>query len=172
MNLSFHCPQCESRVRREVPDDAKSLACPSCAHEILLPEGVWDGKSLTRCLLCPSKDLFLRKNFPQRLGVLIVVIGFLASCVTWANRDYIATYAIFFATALLDVVLYIVVGNLLQCYRCEAQYRDLPGINEHEAFHLETHERYRQQEARLDEQKKATTKSTVRPPADPSHVNL
>lgn len=170
MNLSFPCPQCEARVRLEVPEDAKSLSCPSCAHEILLPEGAWDGNTLSRCLLCPSKDLFLRKNFPQRLGVLIVAIGFVASCVTWANHQIIATYAIFFATALLDVILYFVVGNLLQCYRCEAQYRDLPGVNDHEAFHLETHERYRQQEARHSEQDNVTN-TTSRLPADPSHVN-
>lgn len=170
MNFSFPCPQCEARVRQEVPEGAKSLSCPLCAHVILLPEGAWDGTMLSHCLVCPSKDLFLRKNFPQRLGVLIVAIGIVASCVTWANHQIIATYAIFFSTALLDVILYFIVGNLLQCYRCEAQYRDLPGVNEHEAFHLETHERYRQQEARLGEPERVT-KTTTRLPSDPSHVN-
>ena len=56
---------------------------------------------------------------------------------------------ILFATALIDVVLYVVMGNVLECYRCHAQYRGLPSLEGHEGFNLEVHERYRQQAARL-----------------------
>jgi monovalent cation:H+ antiporter-2, CPA2 family len=33
-----------------------------------------DGR-LTRCIVCPSVDLFVRKDFPQRVGVGLVAIG-------------------------------------------------------------------------------------------------
>ena len=59
------------------------------------------------------------------------------------------TYAVLFATALIDVVLYLAVGNLLQCYRCQAQYRGLGGLEGHQPFDLETHEKHRQQTIRL-----------------------
>ncbi len=59
------------------------------------------------------------------------------------------TYAILFVMALIDVLLYVLVGNLLQCYRCQAQYRGVAGLEGRERFHLETHERHRQQVARL-----------------------
>ena len=59
------------------------------------------------------------------------------------------TFAILFATALVDVVLYLIVPDALMCYRCGAQYRMAEGMARHGAFNLETHERYRQQAARM-----------------------
>ena len=104
-----------------------------------------------RCMACPSTDLFVRKDFPQRLGVLIVTIGLLASCVAWAYSQLYLTFAILFATAAVDVVLYVVVPDALMCYRCGAMYRGALRLEEHGSFNLETHERHRQQKIRLAE---------------------
>ncbi len=91
----------------------------------------------------------MRKDFPQRLGVAVVVLGILASSIAWGYTWVIATFAILFATALVDVVLYLIVPDALMCYRCGAQYRLADGLARHGAFNLETHERYRQQAARM-----------------------
>jgi hypothetical protein len=99
--------------------------------------------------------LFVRKDFSQRLGVAIVVAGFLISSVFWYYRMPLWTYGVLFATALIDVVLYLTVGNVLQCYRCHAQYRGLPGLEHHQPFNLETHEKHRQQRIRLEREVKA-----------------
>lgn len=115
---------------------------------MLPPGAIADGK-LSRCVICPSTELFVRKDFPQRVGVAIVVVGIAASCVAWAYYMTYLTFGILFATALVDVILYVFVGEALMCYRCGAIYRGVVGIDEHEAFDLETHERYRQQAARL-----------------------
>ncbi len=104
---------------------------------------------MNRCLICPSTDLFVRKAFPQRLGVTIVAVGILASCVTWYFAEVVATFAILFATALVDVVLYLIVPDALMCYRCGALYRRTEGTGDHGPFNLETHERHRQQAARM-----------------------
>ena len=101
------------------------------------------GGYLQKCIACPSTELFVRKNFPQRLGVMIVAIGFGISCVTWYYHMIIATFAVLFLTALLDVVLYLIVGELVECYRCHAQYRGLTDVTKHGAFDLEVHERIR-----------------------------
>jgi hypothetical protein len=95
--------------------------------------------------------LFVRKDFPQRLGVTIVTVGLLASCVAWGYSQLYLTFAILFATALVDVVLYVFVPNALMCYRCGAMYRGAAGVEQHESFNLETHERYRQQKIRFAE---------------------
>jgi hypothetical protein len=107
-----------------------------------------DGK-LCRCLVCPSTDLFVRKDFPQRLGVAVVVLGIVASSVAWGYSLPILTFGILLATALLDVVLFLVVPDALMCYRCGAQYRHAEGMDRHGAFSLETHERHRQHSARM-----------------------
>ena len=87
----------------------------------------------------------------QKLGVAIVVAGFVISSVFWYYRMPLWTYGVLFATALIDVVLYFTVGNVLHCYRCQAQYRGVPGLENHGGFDLETHEKHRQQKIRLAE---------------------
>ncbi len=153
MNVTFICPECEQAVRVDVTPHAESLACAHCGSRIAIPPDGFDGQQLTRCLVCPSTDLFVRKDFPQRSGVTIVTLGILASCVAWGYHETNMTFGILFLTALVDVVLYLVVPCALMCYRCGAQYRGVAGLDAHGSFNLETHERHRQQKARLERMK-------------------
>jgi len=121
-----------------------------------VPQGAIADGRVRRCVVCPSTELFVRKDFPQRLGVAIVVLGFAASCVSWHYYHLYLTFGILFATALVDVVLYVLMGESLTCYRCSAEYRGLEGLDQHGAFDLSIHERYRQQAARLAQQAPAT----------------
>ncbi len=155
MNVLFACPHCSATVRSEAPPQTRPFVCPHCALPVPTLSEPLDQGQLNKCLICPSTDLFVRKDFPQRLGVAIVAVGILASSVAWGFQRPLLTYAILFATALLDVVLYFVVPNALMCYRCGAQYRDVPGIDSHGAFDLETHERHRQHQARLKQAQSA-----------------
>jgi DNA-directed RNA polymerase subunit RPC12/RpoP len=155
MHVEFSCSQCERPSGAEIAPDASNFRCAHCGVQTLVPAGVLDSERLHRCLMCPSTDLFVRKDFPQRLGVAIVALGILGSCVAWAYHELILTFVVLFATALVDVVLYILVPNALMCYRCGAQYRGAPGLESHSSFNLETHERHRQQKARLAEHRRA-----------------
>lgn len=148
MNITFACPHCGESTRMDFPAETDLLECSSCRQQIRVPEDAWNGGRLGRCLVCPSKDLYVRKDFPQRLGVSLVVIGVIGSSVAWAYTMIYWTFGILFATALADVILYGLVGDALMCYRCHAQYRGIAELGEHGAFDLETHERYRQQAAR------------------------
>lgn len=114
-----------------------------------MPADAFEQGKLARCIVCPSHELFIRKDFPQRLGVTIVILGFVASSIAWYFYQIVLTFAILFATALCDVLLYVLVGGVLVCYRCHAHYRGVSPSGEHAGFELETHERYRQQAARL-----------------------
>lgn len=154
MNIVFACPECGARVVEMAVEEHDTLSCHQCGSKRAIPEGgLLPGAAdtpprLTRCLVCPSTELFVRKNFPQRLGVGIVVVGLALSCVAWAYRELLLTFAILFGTALLDVVLFFLVPECLTCYRCGARYTG-PGITDRfGGFNLETHEKYRQQAAR------------------------
>lgn len=100
-------------------------------------------------MACPSVELFVRKDFPQRLGVTIVGIGLALSCVAWYYHAIYWTFGILLATALIDLALFLLMGDVLECYRCHAQYRGTANLVEHQAFDLEVHEKYRQQDARM-----------------------
>lgn len=163
MRITYACPSCDATVTLAGVETARVLACPQCGENVVVPTDavMWTNAAggavepgagepvLRRCMVCPSTELFLRKDFPQRLGVAIVVVGFAASCVTWAWQMLLPTFAILFATALVDVVLYLVMPECLTCYRCAARYRGARGP--HGGFDLETHERHRQQRIRLAE---------------------
>ena len=127
----------------------RDLVCRLLLEKKNVPEGAVVGDRVQRCLACPSTDLFVRKDFPQRLGVLLVAIGIIGSSIAWHYGNLWWTFGILFATALADVVLYLVVGDALMCYRCGALYRGVAEMDTHGAFDLETHERYRQLAARL-----------------------
>jgi hypothetical protein len=136
--------------------ELRQLTCPHCAQQIAVASGSIESGQIRRCLVCPSTELFLRKDFPQRLGAALVILGFIGSSIAWANYMVMWSFAILFATALVDLVLYIVMGESLTCYRCHAQYRGFHDNPQHGGFDLETHERYRQMAARVKQRPTST----------------
>lgn len=148
MNVTFCCPNCQTTLRRDFSATTERLECSSCGQAIAVPRGAVGEETVERCLVCPSRDLYVRKDIPQRVGVGVVVAGILASSIAWGYHHVYWTFGILFGTALIDFVLFFVVGNSLMCYRCHAQYRGID-LDAHGAFDLETHERYRQLSARL-----------------------
>lgn len=151
MEITFPCPRCEQTVQATWSPGQAQLPCSRCNLEFRVPEDAWSEHRLRRCLACPSHDLFIRKDFPQRIGVAIVVTGFVFSSIAWYFYEPLWAFAFLFATALIDVVLYLVMGDAINCYRCGAQYRGVPDIDQYQVFDLETHERYRQEKIRLAE---------------------
>lgn len=55
--------------------------------------------------------------------------------------------------ALLDMVLYIVMPDVLVCYRCRTRHHNAD-TSQHGAFDLELGEKYRQEEIRRKEQQR------------------
>ena len=156
MNVTYLCPQCEQATRCELSLETTTLTCHRCQHQPPLANRALQAGTepsqvqLQHCLICGNEELFIRKDFSQRLGMLIIIIGFTASSIAWYYYWTYTSYLILFCSALLDLVLYSIVGNLLRCYRCNSEFRGLDNEN-HSYFDLEVHERHRQQAARLAE---------------------
>jgi len=162
MRITYACPACHATTSIDGIETRDGLACTACGAVLPIPADAiaagGDGRPprLQRCIVCPSLELFVRKDFPQRLGVAIVVAGLAASCVAWANRELILTFGILFGSALLDVVLFLFMPNCLTCYRCGARYGGGgisgqggdAGGHAFGGFDLETHEKHRQLAAR------------------------
>ena len=166
MRITYACPACQATTSIDGVENRTALECSACGAALTMPTDAFArpgddatlAPRLTRCLVCPSLELFVRKDFPQRLGLAIVVAGLAASCVAWANRELVLTFGILFGTALLDVVLFLFMPNCLTCYRCNARYSgagvaaqlggDHPGGSQFGGFDLETHEKHRQLVAR------------------------
>jgi hypothetical protein len=123
MELTFACRACDAVGREADPLAVGAVTCPSCGDERPVTPDRVDAQGLRACLYCGTEDLYVQKDFPQRLGVAIVVVGFVISSVFWYYERPLATYAVLLASALLDMVLFYRVPVVTICYRCLAQHR-------------------------------------------------
>lgn len=154
MNVSYTCKHCEQLVQTKVDPTAGEFSCPGCSEKLAIHAEDYSEGKLHGCLVCGCRELFVRKDFSQRLGVTIVVCGLIAYLIAIGFQQRYVGWGILFATALIDLVLYFRVKSMLQCYRCEAGYRGLSGLEAFEPFDLETHEKFRQQKIRLAQARK------------------
>jgi hypothetical protein len=107
---------------------------------------------LASCAWCATDDLYIQKDFPQGLGLAIVIAGFVVSTVFWYYERPLPAYFVLLASALLDMVLYYRVPDVTICYRCLGQYRGA-GSNpagRFKPFDLAIGERYRQERLRAE----------------------
>lgn len=105
------------------------------------------------CPCCGAAELYVRKDFPQGLGLLIVIAGCVISTALWYYERPTAALLVLLAWALADMALYFRVPDVTICYRCQSQLRG-PGSNPGgrlETFDLAIGERYRQERLRAEE---------------------
>jgi hypothetical protein len=150
MQITFQCPGCQQTRRTGVTSGTESLECDSCHWSRPLPPGARDDAAPERCLVCGCDDLWRQKDFPQRLGLAMVALGAVLSTIAWAYHLPATALGILLGFALVDLVLFSFMQDVLVCYRCHARYRDIPFRDDQPRFNLETAERYRQEAARLD----------------------
>ena len=78
MRITYACPACHATVVVDGIEARATLDCPACGAVITVPGDAFTAGTpphLRRCLVCPSTELFVRKDFPQRVGLAIVVAG-------------------------------------------------------------------------------------------------
>lgn len=78
----------------------------------------------------------------------MVAAGALLSSIAWSLHRPIAALGILLGFAALDLLLYVVMPDVLVCYRCRARHSG-GDLKEHPPFDHETAERYRQEHLRL-----------------------
>ena len=149
MNVTFACPHCGLPTRQTLTVEIHEVVCGHCHSKTTLRQTMAVDSPPSECALCHRGELFTRKDFSRRLGLTIIVTGFVVATVTWAWHMPLVTYGILGTSAAIDFALFFVVGNLLECYNCHAEYRGMVDFDEPRVFNHETQERYRQQSARL-----------------------
>jgi hypothetical protein len=100
---------------------------------------------LTKCPACGCDELFLRKDFPQKLGLSLVIgaaVAFLAFA-AFPGTFYIGVWVLVVVTA-IDAGLYFLVPTITTCYRCRADFRGRPINPKHEGYELAVGEKYLQ----------------------------
>ena len=156
MELTFLCPDCGAVNHVQSLQAAERGACSACGAGRSLHHEVIEDGQLRACPWCATSDLYIQKDFPQGLGLSIVIVGFVISTIFWYLEKPILTYLVLLASALLDMVLYYRVPDVTICYRCLSQIRGAGSNPENRIgpFDLAVGERYRQERLRIEELRK------------------
>jgi hypothetical protein len=148
--VRFACPSCDyPGGRLDLPGEA-AWACPQCEH-VVRPAVACPPPTLPCCALCGNAELFRKKDFPHGLGLGLLTLACVASTVTYYLYAQWLTWAILIGSALFDAVLYLCVGDVVECYRCGARHRGGDPKAEHPPFELTVYERYRQERIRREQ---------------------
>lgn len=148
MQLVFQCPRCLRTGLVEI-SSGSPVECPACHWQRAIPpEHLVDDKPQC-CLACGNTDLWRQKDFPQALGLLLVVIGGTLSTIAYAYMRPILAIGILMGFAAIDLFLFVAMKDVLVCYRCHARHRRFEMDDDHPRFNLELNERYRQESIRL-----------------------
>ncbi len=132
--IAFRCLRCGAEAT------ATALGrghCAGCGQSTELPvsASLRDEGIVDRCPACDGQQLYVQRDFNQRVGLVIVVIGA-------ALAPFTPYYSSLFVAALVDAGLYAVLPEITICYRCLAHFRGFRRNPRHEAFDLHIAEQY------------------------------
>lgn len=146
IDVRYHCPapNCVAIIEyRPLEQCGGTIECPRCRtpHPIAISDQVKRNCVVDRCAVCGGEDLFIRKDFPQRLGFAIVVVFGIAAIYAFTFSVLVA-WTILASAVVLDLLIYFLIGTVTTCYRCRAEYRGCRPNVAHEGFDLATSEKY------------------------------
>jgi hypothetical protein len=131
--VAFPCPRCGEEAVASLDGQGR---CAACGAEALLevPADVRASRLVARCLACGGAQLYVQRDFNQKAGLAVVVVGAVLAPFTY--------YASLVAAALIDAALYVMLPEITVCYRCHAHYRGFARNPGHQAFDLHIAEQY------------------------------
>ncbi len=113
MELRFACPQCGTINRRPDADRLTILDCTECSYAGLIPDGWTEHGVVERCPICGCGEIFKQKDFQQRTGIIIALVG--------ASFAVFTRFLSIFLAAVICGILYIASPERLVCYLCRTQ---------------------------------------------------
>ncbi|MFQ5589979.1 MAG: hypothetical protein ACE5HE_02340 [Phycisphaerae bacterium] len=146
MQIRFHCPAdgCVAIVELEpIEECGRSITCPRCnaEHPVSVTQSIRTEQMVDRCVVCGGTELFVRKDFPQRLGLGVVIV-FGVAAIYFFRSSVLIAWAILASAVLVDLIIYAVIDRVTTCYACRAEYRKCVINPAHAGFELSTFEKY------------------------------
>ena len=149
LKVTFACPNCELPTATPV-EQPSDWQCTGCDHRLHLnaPDA-----ALTSCVVCGNHELYKKKDFPHWLGMAILLVALLLSTITYYSYEKWWSWSFLIGSAIIDGVMFLTVGDVVVCYRCEAHYRGGTARDAHQPFEITIGERYRQERMRQERMK-------------------
>jgi hypothetical protein len=132
--IAFPCPACGGEAVSGLEGNGR---CRSCAAEARLdvPVQMRGSRVVEHCPACGSQLLYVQRDFNQKVGLGIVVVGAILA-------PFTPFYSSLIVAALVDAGLYALLPEITVCYRCHAHFRGFARNPRHQAFDLHLAEQY------------------------------
>jgi hypothetical protein len=131
--VAFACPACRQEALAGLDGQGRCASCGAAAP-LSVPEAVAASRVVEQCLSCGGAQLYVQRDFNQKAGLAVVVLGAVLAPFTY--------YVSLFAAAAIDAALYLMLPEITVCYRCHAHYRGFARNPAHQAFDLHLAEQY------------------------------
>lgn len=108
-----------------------------------------DRRVVTTCVSCGHDAFYVQKDFNRTFGLAVVVIGSATSVYFLNEGEPLYAFGALFLMAIVDLIVYLKVGEVTVCYACHAVYRGFEKNPQHEAFDLKKLEKYGGRDPRI-----------------------
>ena len=132
--IAFACPTCGAEATAGLDGHGRCAACGAEAA-LALSASLREQRVVDRCPACQGEQIYVQRDFNQRAGLAIVIVGA-------ALAPFTPFYSSLFLAAALDAALYLLLPEIAICYRCHAHFRGFLRNPRHEAFDLHVAEQY------------------------------
>jgi hypothetical protein len=134
MRVRRYCPDC-MLSRDFTGTESGELACAGCGlpYAVSFEEAV-GAEGVERCAFCGKRSFFLQKDFDQRLGCLFMGISLAAALFVGWKFGWIWFTPALLASVVVDWIVAARIRPVTICYRCDAEYRDLPQNPRHRGY--------------------------------------
>ncbi len=132
--IAFPCPRCGAEALSGLDGRGRCVPC-GATPTLELSRSLHEKRIVDVCPACGGALLYVQRDFNQKAGLAIVVLGAVLA-------PFTPYYASLFAAALIDAGLYAALPEITICYRCQAHFRGFARNPAHGAFDLHIAEQY------------------------------
>jgi hypothetical protein len=131
--IAFRCPGCGAEAAAGL--DGRGRCRCGRETKLAMEGALGAGGAVEACPACGGRQLYVQRDFNQKAGLAIVVVGGLLA-------PFTPYYSSLLVAALVDALLYALLPEIAICYRCQAHFRGFPRSPAHRPFDLHTAEQY------------------------------
>ena len=132
--IAFRCSSCQGEATCGLDGEARCAGCGAASRLVLSP-AIRESRIVDVCPACQGRQLYVQRDFNQKAGLAIVVVGALLA-------PFTPYYSSLFVAGLVDAGLYVLLPEITICYRCHAHFRGFRRNPVHQPFDLHLDEQY------------------------------
>ncbi len=132
--IAFHCRSCGTEATSGLDGQGRCGRC-GALQELPLSASLREERIVDRCPACDGVQLYVQRDFNQKAGLAIVILG-------GALAPFTPFYSSLFVAAAIDAALYALLPEITVCYRCHAHFRGFRRNPKHNPFDLHLAEQY------------------------------